>query len=221
MSEQTWAAVDEYLGELFGPDDEHLAAALREGQAAGLPAISVSAPQGRLLYLLARAIGARRILEIGTLAGYSAIWLGRALPPDGRLVTLELDPHHAQVARASLERAGLGDRAEVIVGRALASLAQLGSGDAEPFDLVFIDADKDGYPDYLDWAVRLSRPGALIVADNVVRGGAVADEQDEDPSVVGVRRFLAKVAADDRLEAAVMQVVGAKGHDGLAIIRVR
>lgn len=221
MSEQTWTAVDDHLVGLFGLEDEHLTAALREGQAAGLPPIAVSAPLGRLLYLLARATGARRILEIGTLAGYSAIWLGRALPPDGQLLSLELEPHHAEVARASLERAGLGDRAEVVVGPALDSLARLAGDDAEPFDLTFIDADKGGYPDYLDWAVRLSRPGGLIVADNVVRGGAIVDEHSRDPNVIGVRRFLAKAAADDRLETAVVQVVGTKGHDGLAIIRIR
>ena len=216
-----WPQIDDYLGALFYSDDEALAAAQQAGSAAGLPAISVSPAQGRLLQLLARLIGARRILEIGTLAGYSTIWLGRALPPDGRLVSLELDGRHAEVARANLERAGLADRVSIVVGRALDTLPQLAEREPEPFDLVFIDADKETYPEYLALASRLCRRGGLIVADNVIRQGAVADPTNDQPRVVGARRFLEAVAADDRLEATVIPSLEPDGYDGLAVVRVR
>lgn len=214
---QRWTVVDDYIADLFGLGDDALDEGLRASAAGGLPSIQVSAAQGKLLHLLARAIGAKRILEIGTLGGYSTIWLGRALPPDGRLVTLELDSHHAEVARVNLERAGLGAVVEVIVGPALATLARLAEQAVEPFDMVFIDADKERYPDYLEWSVRLSRPGTLIVADNVVRQGQIVEPDNGDTRVQGIRLFNEKLAADPRLTATIVQTVGAKGYDGLAI----
>jgi predicted O-methyltransferase YrrM len=213
--ERRWAEVDSYLAGRLVPSDDALDAALAESQAAGLPSIAVAPNQGKLLNLLARAIGARRILEIGTLGGYSAIWLARALPPGGRLITLEADPRHAGVARANVERAGLTERVEIRVGPALEALPAL---EAEPpFDLIFIDADKEGYPDYLAWSLRLSRPGTVIVADNVVRDGEVADPDSTDERVLGVRRFLELLAAEARVDATVIQTVGVKGYDGIAI----
>ena len=215
-----WTRVDDYLGALFGPGDPALEPALRATEGAGLPAIQVSAEQGRLLHLLAQLQGAQTILEIGTLGGYSTIWLARALPIGGRLISLELESRHAAVARANLERADLSDRVEVRVGPALDSLARLESEGHDPFDMFFIDADKPGYPEYLDWALRLSRPGSLIIADNVIRKGAVADPNDPDPRVQGIRRFFEKLAAEPRLTAAAIQMVGTKGYDGWAIARV-
>jgi predicted O-methyltransferase YrrM len=200
--------------------DEALEAALEGSEAAGLPAIQVAANQGKLLHLLARLQGARSILEVGTLGGYSTIWLARALPPGGRLITLELEPRHAEVARANIARAGLAERVEVRVGPASESLPRLTQEGVEPFDLVFIDADKEGYPDYLGWALRLTRPGSLIVADNVVRGGALIDPDSSDPRVQAVRRFIELVAAEPRLDATVIQTVGSKGYDGLAFALV-
>jgi predicted O-methyltransferase YrrM len=220
MSQDTWTAVDKYIAGLMVLPDPVLDAALAASAAAGLPEIQVSAPQGKLLHLLARALGARRILEIGTLGGYSAIWLARALPPDGRLVTLEIDPRNAEVARANLSRAGLSQVAEVRVGPALDSLPQLAEDGSAPFDLVFIDADKPGYPDYLHWALALTRPGALIVADNVVRDGEVVDAGSADANVQAVRRYNALVAAEPRLSATVLQTVGAKGYDGFNLAYV-
>jgi len=216
----TWTKVDDYLTDLFSPADPMLDEALRASDRGGLPPIQVSLQQGRLLHLLARIQQAREILEIGTLGGYSTIWLARALPPDGRLVTLELEPHHAAVARANLERARLSDRVEIRVGPAIDSLAHLVSEGRGPFDLFFIDADKQSYPDYLAGALQLSRPGSLIVADNVIRNGAVADPSDPDPRVQGVRRFFEMLAAEPRLSAAAIQMVGTKGYDGWAIARV-
>ena len=211
-----WAEVDAALAALLAPPDEVLDAALAASAAAGLPAHDVSPLQGKLLELLARLQGARAILELGTLGGYSTIWLARALPPGGRLVTLEADPRHAEVARANLARAGLAAAVEVRVGPALETLPSL----AGPFDLVFIDADKRSNPEYLAWALELTRPGSLIVADNVVRGGAVADEGSTDAGVRGVRRFLELVAAEPRLHATAIQTVGAKGYDGFALALV-
>ena len=207
-----WADVDRYLEGLFTPADTVLEAAQRAADEADLPPIQVSATQGKLLFLLAKLCGARRILELGTLAGYSAIWLARALPPGGKLVTLEADPRHAEVAKANLERAGLSLVAEVRVGKALMTLPRLEG----PFDLVFIDADKASYPEYLLWALKLTRRGSLIVADNVVRGGAVADPASLDPSVLGVRRYNELAAAEASLSVTVLQTVGVKGHDGLS-----
>jgi len=212
-----WQEVDRHLADLFGLDDDALRATLRATADAGLPPIQVSAALGKFLHVEALAVRARRILEIGTLAGYSTIWLCRALPADGRLISLELDPRHADVARANIHAAGLADRVEVRVGPALASLAALAEEGAEPFDMVFIDADKAGYPDYLEWSVRLSHPGTLIVADNVVRQGQIVDPSNLDSRVEGIRRFNEKLAADPRLSATIIQTVGAKGYDGMAV----
>jgi predicted O-methyltransferase YrrM len=218
--QERWTAVDRYLTDLLVPADAALAATLEESARAGLPPIAVSPTEGKLLHLLARVHGAREILEIGTLGGYSTIWLARALPPGGRLVTLELDPAHAEVARANVARAGLVDVVEVRVGPALETLPRLAAEGRGPFDLVFLDADKGGYPAYLAWALRLTRRGSLIVADNVVRDGAVIDPASEDPNVLGVRRFLELLAAEPRVSATAVQTVGSKGYDGFAIALV-
>jgi predicted O-methyltransferase YrrM len=215
MSESTWRAVDDYFnGELI-PADPVLDAAVRLSASEGLPDIAVAPNQGRLLNLIARIHGTRRILEVGTLGGYSAIWLARALPEDGRLISLELDPHHAEVARTNLKSAGLSDKAQVRVGPAADSLAALAEEQPEPFDLVFIDADKPSNPVYLQWALRLSRPGTLIVVDNVVRGGEVANAGSSDASVQGTRKLVDVIAAEPRLNATAIQTVGVKGYDGL------
>ena len=213
MGQEQWTAVDRYLTELFVPADPALDAALEASAAAGLPSIQVSANQGKLLHLLARMAGAKRILEIGTLGGYSTIWLARALAPGGRLVTLEYEPKHADVARANIVRAGLAGVVEVIVGPALQSLPKL----TGPFDLIFIDADKTGYPDYLEWSLKLSRPGTVVVADNIVRKGAVVDANSADANVRGVRRFNELLVASKRITATAIQTVGSKGYDGLVI----
>ncbi|MBI3792077.1 MAG: O-methyltransferase [Gemmatimonadetes bacterium] len=224
MTDQLPRDVDRYLEGLFTPLDPALEHALAASDAGGLPAIAVSPTQGKFLHLLARMAGARRILELGTLGGYSTIWLARALPPDGRLVSLELSAHHAEVARGNLRAAGVGERCEVIVGPALASLASLETlrtRGAAPFDFVFIDADKGNYPAYLTGCLALARPGTVIVADNVVRRGAVLDAASPDANVQGARAFNAQLAADARLDATVLQLVGTKGHDGMAIAIVR
>jgi len=217
MSQERWSAVDRYYTDALIPADPALDAALRSvAEELGWREGSVSPTQGMLLHLLARACGARAILELGTLGGYSTIWLARALPPGGRLVTLEADPEHARVARANLARAGVADVAEVVLGRALDTLPRL----AGPFDLVFLDADKEHNPEYLRWALELSRPGTLIVADNVVRGGTVLDAASSDPSVRGLRRFNELLAADPRVSATAIQTVGSKGWDGFAVALV-
>lgn len=216
-----FVAIDRYIDDLFAPEDDQLLSALEEAKAAGLPHIQVSASQGKFLYLLAKLVGARRILEVGTLGGYSAIWLARALPDDGRLITLELEPRHAEVASRNLARTGLAAKTEVIVGPALAALRALGGRGEAPFDLVFIDADKSSYPDYFAEVMRLVRPGSLILGDNVIRGGAVLDPHHPDPNARGARAFNELLAHDPRLEAVVLQQVGVKGHDGLAIARVK
>ncbi len=210
-----WEQVDAYLVEQLIPPDPALGAALAANAAAGLPSIDVSPAQGKLLHILARMIGARRILEVGTLGGYSTIWLARALPPDGRLVTLEFAPAHAEVARSNIARAGLADRVEIRVGSALDHLP--GVAPLAPFDFVFIDADKANNAAYLDWALRLTRPGSVIVCDNVVRAGRIADETDSDPALIGTRRMFDHLAAEPRLTATAVQTVGAKGWDGFAI----
>jgi predicted O-methyltransferase YrrM len=216
MSQEVWTSVDRYIAEQFIPEDAALEEALRESARAGLPSIAVSAAQGKWLHLLARAIGARRILEIGTLGGYSGIWLARALPTGGRLTTLELDAAHAEVARRNFVRAGLGDAIEIRLGPALQTLPTLRG----PFDLIFIDADKPGYTEYFGWAVQLARPGSLIIADNVVRNGAVVDSRSADVAVRGIQRFNAAVAAEPRVTATVLQTVGVKGYDGFAVMLV-
>ena len=215
MSQDQWTAVDRYITDLFVPADAALDAALAASSAAGLPAINVAPNQGKLLNLLARTVGVRKILEIGTLGGYSTIWLARALPSGGRLITLEADPKHAEVARANIARAGLDGLVDLRLGKALDTLPQLTA--KAPFDLIFIDADKTGYSDYLGWSLKLSRPGTLIVADNVVRKGAVADPASLDANVQGVRRFNELLAAEPRVSATVIQTVGSKGYDGLAM----
>ena len=221
MDQSLFDAVDRYIDDLFVPGDDVLDAVLRSTVEAGLPEIQVSASQGKLLYLLARLGHARRILELGTLARYSTIWLGRALPEGGWLISLELSRRHAEVARANLERAGLSDRVEVREGAALDSLPKLEAEGAGPFDLVFMDADKDNYPAYLDWALRLTRPGSLIVADNVVRGGGVLRPALGDESARGAHAFNQALAAEPRVEATALQTVGGKGHDGFAVTLVR
>jgi predicted O-methyltransferase YrrM len=216
-----FVTLDGYIDGLFAPEDPVLAAALADAEAAGLPAIQVSAGQGKFLYLLARLVGARRILEVGTLGGYSAIWLARALPAEGRMVTLELERRHADVAAGNLRRAGLADKVEIVVGSALESLPALADRGEAPFDLVFLDADKVNYPAYFTEIMRMVRPGSLVLADNVIRAGTVLDPRASDPSAGAARAFNAMLAADERLEAVVLQQVGVKGHDGIAIARVR
>ncbi|MFI1163124.1 O-methyltransferase [Streptomyces sp. NPDC020801] len=217
---QLWDEVDAYFTTLLAPEDEALQAALRDSDAEGLPHINVAPPQGKLLQLLAQVQGARTVLEIGTLGGYSTIWLARALPADGRLVSLEYDAHHADVARRNLARAGLDRIAEVRVGPALESLPKLADENPPPFDLVFIDADKVNNPHYVEWALRLTRTGSLIIVDNVVRGGHVTDPASTDPSVRGTRAALELISGHPRLEGTAIQTVGAKGYDGFALARV-
>ncbi|MFC1433997.1 O-methyltransferase [Streptacidiphilus sp. N1-3] len=214
---EQWNAVDSYLSDTLGLADPALEAALKASDAAGLPQIAVSAPHGRLLHLLARIQGARRILEIGTLGGYSAICLARALPEDGRLLTLEFDPRHAEVARGNIAAAGLADKVEVRVGAALDTLPLLQQEAVGPFDLAFIDADKANNPAYVRWALELSRPGTLIVVDNVIRDGKVADLTSEDPAIKGTQETLALIAAEPRLTGTAVQTVGSKGYDGFAL----
>lgn len=212
------SAVDTYIETLLHERDPVLESTLKASDDAGLPEIQISPSQGRFLYLLAKLIGARRILEIGTLGGYSTIWLARALPSGGRLVTLESETKHAEVARRNIAHAKLDDKVEVRVGSALDRLPELQSESL--FDLVFIDADKNNYPGYLDWALKLTRPGGLLLADNVVREGKVIDQHTDDPNVIGVRRFNEMLASDERVEAVILQQVGSKGYDGLALARV-
>ncbi|WP_437900214.1 O-methyltransferase [Sorangium sp. So ce124] len=220
MSQEQWSAVDRYLTDTLVPSDAALDAALAASAAAGLPPINVAPNQGKLLHLLARIQGARTILEIGTLGGYSTIWLARALPAVGRLITLESEPKHAEVARANLDRAGLADIVELRLGRALDTLPKLAAEGRGPFDLIFIDADKPSNPDYFAWALKLSRRGSVIVIDNVVRKGAIIDPESADPSVQGVRRLNKLLAAERRVSATAIQTVGSKGYDGLAIVLV-
>jgi predicted O-methyltransferase YrrM len=218
--EKQWSAIDRYITDALVPSDPALDAALEASESAGLPSIQVAPNQGKLLSILARMLGARNILEIGTLGGYSTIWLARGLSAGGRVVTLEADPRHAEIARANLARAGLGGVVSVREGKALDTLPAIAGERLGPFDLVFIDADKENIPDYFTWALRLSRPGTLIVVDNVIRGGAVADASSTDPRVVGVRRFNELVAKEPRVIATAIQTVGSKGHDGLAFVLV-
>ncbi|MDF3297306.1 O-methyltransferase [Streptomyces tropicalis] len=217
---QLWDDVDSYFSTLLSPEDDALQAALRDSDAEGLPHINVAPNQGKLLQLLARIQGARTVLEIGTLGGYSTIWLARALPEDGRLVTLEFDAHHADVARRNLARAGLERITEVRVGPALESLPKLADENPPPFDLVFIDADKANNAHYVEWALKLTSAGSLIVVDNVVREGGVVDPDSADPSVRGTRAALQLIAEHPRLEGTAVQTVGSKGHDGFALARV-
>lgn len=216
MSKAQWTAVEQYISDMLVPSDPVLDRALEAREEAGLPAIDVSPNHGKLLHILARMVNARAILEIGTLAGYSTIWLARALAPGGRLVTLEIDPAHAEVARANIAHAGLADSVDLRLGRALDTLPTLGD-EGTAFDLVFIDADKESNADYFAWALKLSRPGSVIVVDNVVRDGAVADAASTDPLVLGVRRLNERIAAEPRVTATAIQTVGSKGYDGFTI----
>ncbi|WP_210586752.1 O-methyltransferase [Streptomyces sp. GESEQ-35] len=221
MSEsQLWDDVDFYFAAHLSPDDDDLQAALRDSEAAGLPHISVTASEGKLLQLLAQIQGARNILEIGTLGGYSTIWMARALPSDGRLVSLEYSPKHAEVATRNIARASLDKVVEVRVGPALESLPQLADENPAPFDLVFIDADKVNNPDYVEWALKLTRAGSLIIIDNVVRGGRVADPDDTSPDVRGTRSAIELIGTHPRLSGTAVQTVGSKGYDGFALARV-
>jgi predicted O-methyltransferase YrrM len=213
---ETWTRVEEYFDGALIPPDKGLEETLAASQQAGLPGINVSASQGKLLYLLARATGARRVLEIGTLGGYSTIWLARALPAGGQVISLELDPHHAEVARANVAGAGLAGRVDIRTGPALDSLEDLGSAGEEAFDLVFIDADKTSNAEYFAWAMRLTQPGSFVIVDNVVRRGRVT-QAGGDSDVEGVRRLVAAMAADDRIDVTTVQTVGSKGYDGMAI----
>ncbi|MBN3958633.1 O-methyltransferase [Nostoc sp. NMS8] len=217
MTQEQWTAVDRYFTDLLVPSDPALDTALQTSAAAGLPPYNVSPNQGKLLLLLAQIQGARSILEIGTLGGYSTIWLARALPSDGRLITLEADPKHAEVARANIAHAGLSKLVDLRLGQALSTLPQIAAENQGPFDLIFIDADKPNNPEYFAWALKLSRRGSLIIADNVVRNGAVIDSASTDPSVQGVRRFNELLASEPRVNATAIQTVGSKGYDGFAI----
>jgi len=217
MSRKTWTAVDSYIVESLLPADPVLDAALAANIKQGLPAIDVSAAQGKLLNLIARMSSAKRILEVGTLGGYSTIWLARAVPAGGKVVTLELEPHHAKVARANLKRAGLSELVELRVGPALESLATLAGEGAAPFDLIFIDADKPNNPNYLSWAMKLSRPGTVIICDNVIRDGAVLNQDGSDAGVEGARAAFSFIGGNARLDGTAIQTVGAKGYDGFAI----
>ena len=220
MNQEQWTAVDRYTTEMLVAPDAVLDAAVEASNAAGLPQIAVAPNQGKLLHLLARAHGARKILEIGTLGGYSTIWLARALPPGGRLTTLEIDARHAEVARANIARAGLASVVEVRLDPALETLPRLAAERAGPFDMTFIDADKPNIPSYFEWALKLSAPGALIVVDNVIRDGAVIDGASTDASVKGVRRLNELLRAEPRVSATTIQTVGSRGYDGFTLVVV-
>lgn len=219
--DEKWSEVDAFIADLFVNPDPALDAAMRASEAAGLPAIEVAPNAGKMLMLFARMVGARRILEIGTLGGYSTIWLARALPKDGRIVSLEAVAKHAEVARKNIAAAGFADIVEVRVGKALDALPKIAEAGEGPFDLIFLDADKPNNPAYFEWALKLSRKGSIIVADNVVRLGAIVDEGSTDPSVKGVRHFLEVIARDKRVSATAIQTVGVKGHDGFALALVK
>lgn len=218
--QEIWKKVDDYFGAALIRPDAALEAALEANRAAELPAIDITALQGRFLELLVRMTGARRVLEMGTLGGYSTIWLARALPEDGVVVTLEVEEKHAEIARKNIENAELADRIQLRLGPALETLAVIGQEHGAPFDFIFIDADKASYPEYLQWSLNLSHPGTLIVADNVVRDGKVTEPENPDANIQGVRRFTDLVAAEPRLSATVLQTVSSKGYDGFTIALV-
>lgn len=220
MNQETWSKVDHYVTDVLGLTDDILESTQKACDEAGLPAIAVSVPQGKFLYQLARIRGARRILEIGTLGGYSTIWMARALPPDGKLITLEIDKKHADVARENIARAGFADRVDVRLGAAIDELPKLAAENEGAFDFVFIDADKPSIPDYFTWSLKMSRPGTVIVVDNVVREGAVVDAASEDPAVRGVRRLNDMLAREKRVTSTTLQTVGTKGYDGFTVILV-
>ena len=220
MENRIWGKVDEYFGAIVG-EDEALKVAAAEAEKAGLPPIAVSASQGKLLMLLAQMIGARKILEVGTLAGYSTIWLARGLAVGGKLITLEFDSKHADVAKRNLLRSGLNGVVELRLGDAAKTMPELVKEEAGPFDLIFLDANKDGYPVYFEWALKLARAGTVIVADNVVRDGGVIDSENKDPNIQGVRRLREMIEAEKRVSATAVQTVGKKGYDGFALALVR
>jgi predicted O-methyltransferase YrrM len=220
MTQETWTAVDHYIADRLLAPDAALKAALEMSEAVGLPPINVSPPQGKMLMMLAQLHGARTVLEIGTLGGYSTIWLARALPPGGRVVTLEVDPKHAKVAVANVARAGFSEMVEVVVGPALETLPRIEADRRGPFDFVFIDADKPNNPNYFAWALKLARKGSVIIVDNVVREGAVVDANSKDPRVQGTRRLFEMLAAEPRVSATAIQTVGSKGYDGFALMIV-
>jgi predicted O-methyltransferase YrrM len=220
MNQAQWTAVDTYFGDLLVHSDPALDAAISSSDEAGLPAHHVAPNQGKFLQLLAQIQGARRILEIGTLAGYSTIWLARALPSDGCLITLESDPKHAEVAAVNISRADLHHLVDIQTGNALDSLQKLHADGCEPFDFIFIDADKPNNPHYLNWSLKLSRPGTIIIGDNVVRNGEVVDPDSKDAKVQGIRQFSQLLAAEPRIAASALQTVGCKGYDGFIIARV-
>ena len=217
MNQQTWDAVDKYFGDTLLSSDSILDSALHESNAAGLPQHNVAPNQGKLLQIFAEMIGAKRILEIGTLGGYSTIWLARSVPSNGRVITLEANAQYAEVAAKNIERANLTNIVDIKVGKAIDTLAELVEEDSSPFDFIFIDADKPSNPDYLQWSLRLSRPGTVIVGDNVVRDGEVANSDSLDPKVRGVRRFCELISEEPRLSSTAIQTVGSKGYDGFAI----
>jgi predicted O-methyltransferase YrrM len=220
MSQDQWTAVDRYFTEQLHLSDAALEAVMQANSAAALPAIDVAPNQGKLLHLLVRLTHTRKILEIGTLGGYSTIWLARALPPGGRLISLEFSPRHADIARSNIQRAGLSDRVEIRVGPALESLPVVEKEGLGPFDFIFIDADKPNNPGYLEWAINLSRPGALIIVDNVVRDGAIVDVSSTDPTIQGTRRMFEMMSLDSRLSSTALQTAGSKGYDGFAMAMV-
>jgi predicted O-methyltransferase YrrM len=219
-AEQLWIDVDAYVNDRLTAEDAALADAMRAGEAAGLPPISVTPPQGKLLHVLARSVNARRVLEIGTLAGYSTIWLARAVGEGGRVVTIEFDETHARVARANFAKAGVAAVVDLRVGRGVDVLPQLEAERGGPFDFVFVDADKPSTTEYFDWALKLTRPGAFIFVDNVVRKGGLADASSRDPDVLGMRRFMERLAGEPRVVATAIQTVGAKSYDGFALALV-
>ena len=220
MTEEIWAAVDNYFGGLLAPDDPGLKAALVASNAAGMPQIQVSAVQGKLLHLLARIISARTILEIGTLGGYSTIWMAHALPENGRIITLEANTKHADVARGNFARAGVANKVDLRLGKALDLLPEIAAEGRGPFDLFFIDANKSNTPEYFEWALRLGRRGSVIVVDNVVRDGAVLNAGSDDPDIQGIRRFVEMAAKEKRVSATALQVVSGKAYDGFALLLV-
>jgi predicted O-methyltransferase YrrM len=212
-----WASVDRYFGDLLAPSDEKLEAAVKTNRKAHLPAIDVSPLQGKFLQVLIQMTRAKRVLEIGTLGGYSTIWMARALPRGGRIVSLEFSPRHAEVARANLRNAGVDEIVDIIIGPALSTLPKLAAEGAGPFDLIFIDADKENNPQYLEWALKLSRPGTVILVDNVARHGNVIDAKSKEPDIAGTRRCMEMMAAEPSLSAVALQTVGVKGLDGFAL----
>jgi predicted O-methyltransferase YrrM len=220
MTQSLWTAVDEYINQLLVPGDPALDEAVRASEAAGLPAIQVSPSQGKFLHILARILGAKKVLEIGTLGGYSTIWMARALPVDGKVITLELSAKHAAVARKNFQHASLEEKIELREGAALESLAKIAGEGIAPFDFIFVDANKSNMPEYFEWALKLSRPGSVIIADNIVRDGKVIDASSQDPDIQGVRRFNEMLAVEKRVSATELQTVGSKGYDGFALALV-